>query len=202
MMGNPVNKNSQAIMHLIEEGSVGAEIGVWEGSSSKKFTAKKPKLLYLVDPWAVSGYDETRAVNDPTHDHEKYINRYKRLVGGDKESDFDRYYDKVYERVQEKFSGNPAVKIKRMTSTEFFNSYEGEKLDWIYIDGDHSYSAVLKDLNGALRIVKKGGLILGDDFRFDSQNDKGGVKQATREFAETHGYEIHRHGHDQFRIVV
>lgn len=35
--------------------------------------------------------------------------------------------------------------------------------DAVFIDGDHSYSAVLKDIKNSLAIVKEGGIICGDD---------------------------------------
>ena len=202
MMGSTKNRDSKYIMNLIKKGSIGAEIGVWEGSTSAGFLKQQPKLLYLVDPWAVSGYDEARAAQDPTHDHERYLKTYRKLAGSDNEESFNKYYDKVYARVKKRFEDNPVVQIKRMTSTEFFKSYEGDKLDWVYIDGDHSYTAVKSDLKGALKILKKGGLILGDDFHWDSKLDKGGVKKATEEFAKKNGLEIHKHKGNQFRIVV
>ena len=37
-------------------------------------------------------------------------------------------------------------------------------LDWIYIDGNHSYEQCIKDLKNALNIVKPGVLIIGDDY--------------------------------------
>ena len=202
MMGQRVNKNSRHIMNLIQKGSIGAEIGVWEGCTSEAFVKQEPQCLYLVDPWSVRGFDEARAAQDPTHDHKQYLRKYKRIAGEENEESFNKYYDKVYTRVKKKFQENPIVQIKRMTSTEFFQSYDGEKLDWIYIDGDHSYTAVKRDLKGALKIVKKGGMILGDDYHWGSDRDKGGVKKATNEFAKEHGYEIHKHKGKQFRIVV
>lgn len=202
MMGSPINKNSKNIMGLIKPGTRGAEIGVWEGSSSVKFAAKGLEKLYLVDPWAVSGYDETRQSADHTHNHQDWLIRYSKLTGGTDEESFTKYYNEVYDRVVKLFENKPEVEIRRQTSTEFFNTFEDEKLDWIYIDGDHSYSAVKRDLNGALKVLKKGGMILGDDYRWESDGDKGGVKAATREFAYQNKFKIHRHGPDQFRIVV
>ncbi len=38
-----------------------------------------------------------------------------------------------------------------------------ETFDLIYVDGDHSYEAVLQDLDQAGRLVKSGGIICGDD---------------------------------------
>jgi hypothetical protein len=37
-------------------------------------------------------------------------------------------------------------------------------LDWVYIDGDHNYPSVAVDLANAVRLVRSGGFILGDDY--------------------------------------
>ena len=39
-----------------------------------------------------------------------------------------------------------------------------KSFDMVYIDGDHSYSAIKKDLSNAARIIPDGGIIAGDDF--------------------------------------
>ena len=80
MMGSPKNTDSHNIMDLIEKGSVGAEIGVWMGSSSRQFLQKDPSKLYLVDPWAVRGYDEALEAKDETFDYDKYLNNYSKLT--------------------------------------------------------------------------------------------------------------------------
>ena len=41
-----------------------------------------------------------------------------------------------------------------MTSTEWFET-KPEKLDWIYVDGDHSYHGCLNDLESALKVVRR-----------------------------------------------
>ena len=75
------------------------------------------------------------------------------------------------------------VKFWEMTSDEFFDSFAG-KVDWIYIDGDHRYDFVLRDLNGASSIIKDGGIIWGDDFKLGSGPDKYQVKEALIKFCE------------------
>lgn len=45
--------------------------------------------------------------------------------------------------------------------------------DVIFIDGDHAYTPVLKDIKNSLRLVKNGGIICGDDLNLQlSQVDK------------------------------
>ena len=76
-------------------------------------------------------------------------------------------------------------------------------LDWIYIDGDHSYEACIKDLNNAKEIVKPGGLIIGDDYGWpDAKWQKKGVTKAVNEFLLKTDFGINRHGMTQYAIKV
>lgn len=56
--------------------------------------------------------------------------------------------------------------------------------DYIYIDGDHSYEAVVKDLAAAHKKLRKGGVIVCDDY-----GNPCGVKQAVDEFCKTKKYD-------------
>ena len=202
MMSQTTNTDSTAILHLIEEGTIGAEIGIWEGSTSAKLIKKKLKKFYMVDPYSIKGYVPAAEANDPTFSYEKYYQNYARMTGGSDPDSFNRYYDQVYNRVVKKFGGRPEVEIVRKNSTEWFNEFDGEKLDWIYVDGDHSYTGVINDLNNCLKVVKKGGIIIGDDYKWGRDGDKGGVKKAVNEFVEKNNYELVRHGMNQFSIEV
>jgi len=51
--------------------------------------------------------------------------------------------------------------IKQL-STEAVDTLEG-KFHFIYVDGDHSYDAVLNDLKNYYRLVEKGCVIAGHD---------------------------------------
>lgn len=50
-------------------------------------------------------------------------------------------------------------------------------IDCVFVDGDHSYDAVKNDLRFWWKKVKRGGMMLGDDFWM------GGVERAVQEFA-------------------
>jgi predicted O-methyltransferase YrrM len=53
-----------------------------------------------------------------------------------------------------------------------------ESLDLVFIDGDHSEDAVLRDLHFWFRKVRRGGQILGDDYWMES------VSRAVEKFAQ------------------
>lgn len=202
MMGNPFNKDSKNIMSKVPRGSVGAEIGVWMGSSSELFLKRNLKKFYMVDPWNVEGYRPAIDAKDDTFNYEQYLKKYSSLVGSSDPKDFQKHYDKVYKNVYEKFSKYPEVEIIRKNSTEWFNEFDIEKLDWIYIDGDHSYTGVINDLNNCLKVMKPGGIILGDDYKWDRPGDKGGVKKAVNEFVKEKNLNLMKHGINQFSIQL
>lgn len=201
MMATPVNKDSHTIMGAIQPGTVGAEIGVWYGNTSAQFVNRGVKELHLVDPWSIEPYKESNA--DEHGGFERYLERYSKICGGNTVEHFQRYYDKVAREVEQKFFMTPQVKIHRMTSTEWFNSFAG-KLDWIYIDGDHSYEGCLRDLRNSLNVVKAGGTIFCDDYRHSNQvtGIKPGVIKAVKEFLEETSFESKLYGTQQIGIQV
>jgi hypothetical protein len=59
-----------------------------------------------------------------------------------------------------------------------------ESVDCVFVDGDHSYAAVLADLTFWWKKVKKGGQLLGDDFWMEQ------VSRAVYEFARKNSLEF------------
>lgn len=198
MMGSQINKDSKNIMSLIEPNTVGAEVGVWYGNSSKQFLGRGVKELHLVDAWSVEPYKESTEHGS----YDNYLERYSKLCGGNTEEDFQKFYDNVYRTVKSSLGSNERVTIHRMNSNDWFNTFD-KKLDWIYVDGDHSYEGCLRDLNNALKVTKIGGLILGDDYKWPGTvYGKEGVTRAVDEFCQTNGLLKEQHGIVQFSIKV
>jgi hypothetical protein len=163
----------------IPANSLGAEIGVWKGASSKIFL-KKARHLHMVDPWNIGVYERSTDWNNIGF--EGILKRYSRIVGSEDPKDFQIFYDNLYGSICEEFKALP-VTIHRMTSTKWFKSYRDERLDWIYIDGDHSYEGVISDLNQCLSVVKPHGIIFLDDVAKDNSNHLG-VRRAIGDFCK------------------
>lgn len=64
-------------------------------------------------------------------------------------------------------------KIMRMTSKEASKHFTDKSLDFVYIDGDHSYEGVKQDIE--LWLPKTKGILAGHDY------DREGVRQAVNE---------------------
>lgn len=185
------NSNSSSLIDVIPKNSVGAEIGVWRGDSSELFLKKtSPKLLYLVDPWSFSAF----AANLTAEELQEHIKKYSVLTGSADPKDFDRYYDSVYYAVVRRFQNNKNVRVCRSTSAIWFDTFD-QKLDWIYIDGDHTYAGCLYDLTNCLKVMKPTGIIFGDDY-----GNKVEVKQAVDDFVSSRGLELKIYGKNQFMI--
>lgn len=54
-------------------------------------------------------------------------------------------------------------KLHKMTSNEAVKLYDDNSIDFLMIDGDHSYNAVYQDIKNYLPKMRSGGLIVGDD---------------------------------------
>lgn len=54
-------------------------------------------------------------------------------------------------------------KLHQMTSDEAVKLYKDGSIDFLLIDGDHSYEGVRKDITNYLPKMRSGGLIVGDD---------------------------------------
>lgn len=187
------NNHSNETVKRIPIGTVGAEIGVWKGDSSQKFLSTNPKELHLVDAWSLDVWFDDL----PEYQQKEVLEKYSKSLGIVKTREaYQEYYDKIYKSVVEKFSKNENVIIHRMDSKEWFAKTD-IKLDWIYVDGDHSYEGCLRDLNSSLSVVKPGGTIFGDDY-----GNKAEVKRAVDDFVFEHNLILEIFAKNQFQIKL
>ena len=177
------NPGAQETAKRIPQGSTGVEIGVWRGESSALFL-QRAAHLHLVDPWSVVPYKGG--------DYQDYLNRYSKIVGSADPLQFQQYYDKVYQEVGQRFKGQ-AVTLHRCTSADFFDGFDS-MVDWVYIDGLHTFDGCLADLAGSMEIVKPGGSVFGDDY-----GNKPGVTAAVDAVEKSSGLQVDHFG-NQYQI--
>lgn len=137
---------------------VGAEIGTDHGQYAQQILEGIPGVkLYCIDPW--TPYTE----GDDVHDKD----------------DVEKIYNEAKQRLeQRKEDGLPKYNctIIRDTSMEALQDFPDNFLDFVFIDGNHSYSYVLEDITEWTKKVKPGGIIAGHDYKVDPVNDYGVIE--------------------------
>lgn len=83
----------------------------------------------------------------------------------------------------------PGIRHQGDSST-ILKGFPEASLDWAYIDGDHSYAGVMKDLEAAHRALKPGGYLMCNDYtNWCSRSvTPYGVARAVNEFIIREGY--------------
>jgi len=144
----------------------GAEIGVLNGNTAGRLLRERPLLTHImVDPWCVPGKDSTywkSADSNARKAQREHEEAYKRTL-----------------RVT-KFAGKRG-KIMRMTSAQAAPQIKDHSLDFVFIDGDHSYAGTKLDIRLWLSKVRPGGWIGGHDYKHEKRPDLAGVTRAVQE---------------------
>ena len=167
-------RNRQAarseLLNRMPKNAVCAEIGVWRGKFSNQILqVTEPAELHLVDPWAFMPHLPLRGYGGRTAKDQEYM-------------------DGMARQIASMFAADARVSIHRMRSEEFFRMMCEKRFDWIYVDGDHRYEAVLADLSGSWPLIKSGGFLAGDDFLFNKTEERDmPVKRAVERFSRECG---------------
>lgn len=123
----------------------GAELGVKEGRFTSNLMMNVPGLsMIAVDLW------EAQPGNDAKECGETYENWPNQ-----------RYYEDFSQAM--KIYGD-RVSIHRMFTHEAAKLVDDESLDFVFIDADHSYEGVSRDIADWTPKVRKGGAVIGHDW--------------------------------------
>lgn len=143
---------------------IGAEIGVAYGGNAKSIL-KIPGVekLYGVDPY-------------------RHREKTEEILNFSQED-----FDDICEFTLQKLSifGKRFELIREPSTTA--SSSVPDDLDFVYIDGDHSYRGVLSDLCTWFKEVRNGGVIAGHDY---DHPGLGGIKKAVDEFFRRFDWKI------------
>lgn len=84
------------------------------------------------------------------------------------------------------------VNVHERDSAQKISEYPDAYFDFIYIDADHAYAGVKRDIAAAYPKVRPGGYLLFNDYTFWSSGEciPYGVMQAVNEFILEHGWEV------------
>ena len=132
---------------------IGVEVGVCNGVTSELYAQEIPniKKLYAVDNYpSFVDWDGTRVTEE-------------------------RQAETMH-RCEERLSKYSNIEFVYKSSVEFGESLENDSIDFVFIDGDHSYEATLKDIQTYWPKVKKGGVFAGHDINLTT------VTKAVEEF--------------------
>ena len=158
-------ENMNQTLNFIKEGAVCVEIGVWKGDFSEQILEKNIKSLHLIDPWVSISNFPDRWHAAPQDE-----------------------MDAIYASVVAKFAGDERVNVIRDFSENAAGSFEDGSIDWLYIDGDHSYEFVKQDLNLWWPKISEGGAMCGDDYmegKYQVEKLDFGIVKAVDEFTNT-----------------
>jgi hypothetical protein len=153
------------LLKSLPKETVGAELGVWRGDfSSRILEVASPRELHLIDPWRFQSKFPERRYGG-------------KMVNGQEEM------DTIYRSVKKRFQTNRNVRIHRNFSATALKEFDDHYFDWIYIDANHFYDYILKDLEMSFEKVKTNGLITGDDYTWGRKKGYP-VRRAVQDFTE------------------
>lgn len=120
---------------------IGAELGVAEGLNSRDMLHAGMEKLYCVDNWEhLQGQSGDGSFPDEWHrtNYHQAMNRLKPYEG--------------------------SVVVLKGMSHEMASFVPDDSLSLLYLDGDHSFAGVIKDLDAWFPKVINGGVVSGHDF--------------------------------------
>jgi len=126
------------VVQSYPSGSTFVEIGAYKGKSAVYMAEEIIKSKKDITFWAVDTFEGTK---DEQHD----------------EDFFEEFLANI-----EPVKMN--IKFHKEDSKQAYKRYEDNSIDFLFIDGDHTYKGVKADLTNWYPKVKQGGIIAGHDY--------------------------------------
>ena len=131
------------------------EIGSWFGASTLSWAQGLEK--YFDSKGSIDCVDAWQPFFDiKNHENEDYVYEMEQLL--EKDVVFKIFQHNI--NTIKKFTD---VQFFRTLSDNFFEQNKGNLYDIIFIDADHTYNAVSKDIRNSISMIEDGGIICGDD---------------------------------------
>lgn len=146
-----VRRGGEVVSRLRDvKNPVGVEVGVLRGCLSACVLRELPELTWhMVDPWWPPEPDSSYAKSG---DSVSMLSDYE----------FEEIRKQAMGRTD--FAANRRV-VHRTTSVHCAETWQGDRVDMVFIDADHSDEGVVEDVVSWWPIVKEGGWIGGHDWR-------------------------------------
>lgn len=150
------------------------EIGSWAGGSAitwanaiERFKDRKG-LVICIDPWKLY-FDPSKYSDSPDSQREIYLEMADALSSG-------KIYDLFLHNIRTS-KYNDIILPFRGSSNDILPLFGNKRFDVVFVDGDHTYASVLKDITNSARLVSEAGILCGDDLelqipRFDLEHAK------------------------------
>lgn len=173
-----------------------AELGVFKGDNAASLLATlNPKHLTLLDTWSAGEFknaikDETGQM-EPWLDDKSALNAY---YGG--QTDQQVFWDRLHSGVTSRFADQSQVTVIKGDSTTLHNRAAQQtvslgKYDFLYVDGNHRFEPVFRDLMLYSELVGDNGIIQINDCSHSALGLRQnlGVLEATVRFLKLGGWE-------------
>lgn len=151
----------------------GVEVGVYKGEFSQEILKNWTGTLFMVDVWRPLGEEYNDSSNHKYHSN----------ILAETMNNIQGYEDRGI--------------IIRANSETASQMFQDESLDFVYIDANHAYDFVKKDIQLWFPKVKKGGLFCGHDYiNLDWYNDPNFLPNGKDKHIYTNTYEgkVHYNG--------
>jgi len=162
---------------------VGVEIGVWQGWYTEYLIKDTNMHIFGIDPFC-----ETDSYSSPEKwDIDKNKDDFDPFnLGNDGFVYPEARYMVTINRMNKVCGKNNRLTIIRDYSYNVKYFFDGGDLDFVYIDGEHTYDAVRQDMDDWWSKIKIGGILAGHDYH-DTQP---GTVQAVDEFVKKFNLEF------------
>jgi hypothetical protein len=158
-----------------------AEVGCFIGDFAAFLSTLEPAELHLIDPFEGM------------------------LCSGDKDGVNIRHCDgdSAYEYVCSRFRDDLRVRVHRTTSPGGLMWFGQGYFNVVYLDGDHTYEGVVRDLPAAFSRLRGGGWLTDHDYSVNPERCPFeytfGVRRAVDAFCQTHGLTVSHVANDGYR---
>lgn len=95
----------------------------------------------------------------------------------------DKIYDIFLENMKPVENYYTSIRSKSVDASTL---YEDQSLDFVFIDGDHSYDAVINDISSWFPKIKSGGILAGHDYPVFDEVTNAVNKLICKDFLKTH----------------